>query len=144
SLFRSNGFQPRWRTSPSIGSRPASIEPLIRGHSISSVLLPSPCGVDNAASQNLTGPRSQSSDRICRRTIALKSGEPLAGAEMSDGTVRPSSNHSRTNQLIPPHSPASASPTPTHRGSSIPSFTVGPEAYLLAKWRPLTDGRNPS
>ncbi len=63
---------------------------------------------------------------------------------MSDGTVRPSSNHSRTNQLIPPHSPASASPTPTQRGSSTPSFTVGPEGYRLAKWRPLTDGRNPS
>ena len=96
-----------------------------------------------ADSQKRKGPRIQSRDMTCRRTIARNSGEPLSGAEVTAGMGSPVSKRSRTNQLIPPHSPASALPTPTQRGSMKPRRTVGPGGKRFEKCRPWTDGRKP-
>ena len=139
-----NGLSPGGARGRPSRDRPASIvgadaRPLVLARSARG-----PLGADGAhppeaerasAASRATGPGD--------RTSAWKSGEPLAGGYRSGGIGRPASKRSRTNQAIPPHSPAEASPIPIQRGSSGPSRTVGPGGKRLAKWSPWVLGRKP-
>ena len=59
--------------------------------------------------------------------------------------ARPASKRSRTNQLIPPHRPADASPMPIQpRVDARRVAAVGPGGKRLAKRSPCVLGRNPA